>query len=83
MKPNRPIVCAYCGHTGTSLWEMVGDKCIRRFRTGWNGPLYCSKECEIKGLKTLFSSVPHAGTCTRFPDQIQREIDERWEDEEA
>lgn len=83
MKINRPIVCAYCGQTGTSLWEFVGGKSVRRFQRGWNGQLYCSKECEIKGLKSLFSSVPHAGSCTRFPDQIQQEIDARWEDIEG
>lgn len=80
MKINRPIVCTWCGHAGTSLYEMVGDNCVRRFRRGWNGALYCSRDCEVKGLKRLFSSMPHAGTCTHLPDHIQREIDERWED---
>ncbi len=82
MKPTRPIICDYCGRTGTSLYEMVGDNCVRRFRTGWNGTLYCSKDCEIKELKRLFSSVPYTGTCIRLPDHIQREIDERWKDED-
>jgi len=63
-------VCSECGDTGY-------------LQAGWTNSLYCSEQCETKGVSAVHESMPGAGGLPYpnwVPSHIREQISNRWED---